>query len=293
MMKACRNLHIHFSVAWLACLFATLLKSTAEGFDVSSRYIMNTPPRPRQRASSTRRRTRLSDNLNTDDFAEYSRNEETDETQSITREFYDELKQRQSYQTPLESIDDEDTREQSKVSTNYFKSIALSLTDQFVLPELSILSELLASPSPSETSAGLFSGTGGTIYSSGRSVHAEIEILESALKINHTDDNGVWGKALSLFNVNDAEELEKLKLILVSLIILSVVYITMESSEEMTLVLDQAATSAEHAFDLLVNTFSKEYHHFPSLMVNVREREYMLPGWSEKQLRLALPLLSQ
>jgi hypothetical protein len=78
------------------------------------------------------------------------------------------------------------------------------------------------------TSAGLFSGSGTTVYSSGRSIRAEIEILETSFKKNDDNDisdDGDWRRWVYVGNADDA-----VRLIALSLIVLSTLYVAVETT---------------------------------------------------------------
>lgn len=79
----------------------------------------------------------------------------------------------------------------------------------------------LFAPSQPPQSAGLFSGTGTTVYST-RSIQAEIQILESTIKNNEENEK------LEM----DKEQLEvRVRSVLISLIVLSAAYIALETGD--------------------------------------------------------------
>eukprot|EP00581_Thalassiosira_minuscula_P010150 CAMPEP_0183710254 /NCGR_PEP_ID=MMETSP0737-20130205/6027_1 /TAXON_ID=385413 /ORGANISM="Thalassiosira miniscula, Strain CCMP1093" /LENGTH=317 /DNA_ID=CAMNT_0025938483 /DNA_START=76 /DNA_END=1029 /DNA_ORIENTATION=+ len=160
------------------------------------------------RVSGTELRTKR-DNYDADDFGDFGR--EDDEARELAREFYQELELRRSRTAVSEGDNDDETysvRDQGKSagSSAPIKTVRISanpnvgsrFTNQRPSPSsqqsspspavdlfsfLSIPAPFFLAPRPA-ASAGLFSGSGTTVYSSGRSVRAEIEILETTMKNN-------------------------------------------------------------------------------------------------------------
>lgn len=104
-------------------------------------------------------------------FGDFGREEDDDDGTGLAREFYQELEVRS--QPPREyEYDPGDKSTQSKDKNK-------------ITSKESPFSRFFSSPTPRPaTSAGLFTGSGTTVYSAGRSVRAEIEILETTLKNN-------------------------------------------------------------------------------------------------------------
>lgn len=151
-----------------------------------------------------------------DDFASLFNNldqGEDDDGRRLAREFYQELHIRQ-YRSPSTSPRDEnnlDDIRRREDSINYYGEIQanrinasgkdepkshdrrrMNTTNQPTAspssqesssPLLALLSFFSPAPRPAP-SAGLFSGSGTTVYSSGRSIRAEIELLETTIKRN-------------------------------------------------------------------------------------------------------------
>lgn len=84
---------------------------------------------------------------------------------------------------------------------------------------------LFSSPAPSPaTSAGLFSGGGATVYSSGRSLRAEFDILESTIKSSDLKSRNKF--SWNAIYIGNPEQMDQaVKLFVGSLILLSVVYL--------------------------------------------------------------------
>ncbi|KAL3811484.1 hypothetical protein ACHAXA_010736 [Cyclostephanos tholiformis] len=78
------------------------------------------------------------------------------------------------------------------------------------------------------TSAGLFSGTGTTVYSSGRSLRAEIELLETSFEKNN--DNDIDLRRWMHVGTTTEQLDDALRLVALSLIMLSTVYVAIETS---------------------------------------------------------------
>jgi len=216
------------------------------------------------------------DNNAEDDFASFNDFDQEDlKGQELAREFYQELESRQgqsSSEYNPRGNDDEtytvnDRGGKNKQNTdgnqNTIKTVTIrangnnasstsssrraftntnqptntsSQQSSPVFPLFPFISFPTPAPRPA-TSAGLFSGSGTTVYSSGRSIRAEIEILETTLKNNDAKNNKQgW----------DPEQTEEVfRLAVVSLIVLSAAYIAVEASGGMAVISwDGAAASA-------------------------------------------------
>lgn len=155
---------------------------------------------------------RASINDDADDFSSFNNFGQgggDDDGRRLAREFYQELHNRQSLSPPSSSregnyiVEDVSCEEDAKASTikssgkgqsKFYdtKRKEPTASPDWSSPFLSFLSFFSpATPRPTP-SAGLFSGSGITVYSSGRSIRAEIEILETTIKRN--DDQQDAGK---------------------------------------------------------------------------------------------------
>lgn len=233
------------------------------------------------------------DNNSGDDFAMYDDfgqgNSEGDDGQ-LAKEFYQELEYRQSQQSDLKDdetytirardrsispqnniIDGSDNntirtvRIQAGGNTMNIKPSTTSsgtrrtFTNQSTKASQSPspafpLFPFFSFPSPAPrpaASAGLFSGSGATVYSSGRSVRAEIEILETRMKNTEAQNNSSWDNVY----VGSPEQMEEvLRLVAVSLIVLSAAYVSVEAYGGLELVTwDGAAASANHVMGLMTD----------------------------------------
>lgn len=130
-------------------------------------------------------------------------------------------------------------------------------------------------PSPS---AGLFSGSGATVYSPGRSIRAEIEILETQIKNSEARESNSSGKR---FRWEPSEEQEELIRSIISLaILLSVAYVAVESAGGVeALSMDGASASADHVVGLL-NDVAKDLvatkEEISSIMLSVGQGDVLL-----------------
>ena len=208
-------------------------------------------------------------NADGDDFASYNGGGYEDDNdnmgQELARKFYEEVEYRQS-QPPLPSSSSISELEDNIIkdtTTNTIRTVRIQanrntdkstsnsrrlFTNQPVTasaassssPLSDILSFFSISP-PAPQSAGLFSGGGTTVYGR-RSIQAEIQVLETTLK-NQEDaekrkKNGII--------IRTPEQLEDvLRATLVSLILLSAAYITVESGGGMEVL------SVDHVAGLL------------------------------------------
>lgn len=232
-----------------------------------------------------------------DDFASFNDGDAEDDVgRELAREFFQELEYRQS-RSPSEfdaagsdetySINsnpggkDRNAKDASKsairsvtirangnanaVSRQRFvnKPTASSRKESSSQPAPFPLFPFFSFPTPAPrpaASAGLFSGSGTTVYSSGRSIRAEIEILETTIRNNDTkrQQNQQW--SWDDIYVGDAEQLEEvLRLVALSLIVASAAYVAIEASGATVTVVswDEAAASA-HQFIGLVNDATKD-----------------------------------
>jgi len=201
-----------------------------------------------------------------DDFAsfnDFGTEEDVDvEGEGLVRDFYQELELRA--QSPLKYNPGGKNKQNMDGNKNTAKTLKIIVNGNGNRPpptsssskepppsaSLSIF-RFFSSPAPPTASAGLFSGSGTTVYSSGRSIRAEIEILETTLKNNDAKDN----------KKQETEEL--CRTVAISFIImLSAGYFVSEASTSggTTLILGDGA-SADHVMSLVDGMFG--------IMVNV------------------------
>ena len=205
-----------------------------------------------------------------DDFASFGNFEHgEDEGRRLAREFYQELQYRQGSKPLHESaqenggdsgtVPNKDNPVRVRVSARRSfanQPTAASSSSQVSKPIFSMFPFFSAAPRPA-TSAGLFSGTGTTVYSSGRSIRAEIELLETTLKNNDAgNDSGrrVWTYAVTPEQLDDV-----LRLIALSLVVLSAAYVAVEASGAAGMQLrtwDGAAASANRVVALVTDGVS-------------------------------------
>lgn len=135
-------------------------------------------------------------------------------------------------------------------------------------PAFSLFQSLFPVPAPRPAaSAGLFSGSGATVYSSGRSVRAEIEILETTIKNNDAKTNKRgW---------DGSEELseEVIRVIAVSVLIVCAWVAVDASGGLMVIPWDGAASSANHAVGVINDAMKDE---FSSIMISVGNGDVFL-----------------
>jgi len=162
-----------------------------------------------------------------DDFASFN-DYQNEEGADLAAQFYQELEYRDiaiDNASEDKSQDERDTTNMRRIKSNDGASIErrrISSQNKSTSNEslLEFLFSLFA-PSRSPQSAGLFSGTGTTVYST-RSIQAEIQILESTIKNNEENEK------LEM----DKEQLEvRVRSVLISLIVLSAAYIALETGD--------------------------------------------------------------
>ena len=205
-------------------------------------------------------------NADGDDFASYNGGYEEDNDnmgQELARKFYEEVEYRQSQPPSSSSISELEDNIIKDTTTNTIRTVRIQanrntdkstsnsrrlFTNQPVTasaaasssPLSDILSFFSISP-PAPQSAGLFSGRGTTVYGR-RSIQAEIQLLETTLKNQEEAEkrkkNGII--------IRTPEQLEDvLRATLVSLILLSAAYMTVESGGGMEVL------SVDHVAGLL------------------------------------------
>ncbi|KAL7533198.1 hypothetical protein ACHAXR_007192 [Thalassiosira sp. AJA248-18] len=257
-----------------------------------------------QLRTETKLKNRLDNNADDDDFAAFNDFQKEDEGQKLAKEFYQELE----YRVSSSEFDTNDNADESYIarnnrgdgkntnageeSKNTIRTVTIraagsspsSSSRRFTnqptttkttpqessnrFPSFPFFSFPAPAPRPA-TSAGLFSGSGTTVYSSGRSIRAEIEILESTLKNSESKNNNQGWDGIYVGSPEQLEEI--LKLIAVSLIVASAAAIAIEASGGMTLIswdgaLDGAAASANHVMNLM-NDATKD--GMSSIMISV------------------------
>mmetsp|Transcript_32947 Transcript_32947/g.69352 ORF Transcript_32947/g.69352 Transcript_32947/m.69352 type:complete len:348 (+) Transcript_32947:151-1194(+) len=293
-----------FSIACMMSVFQSLYP-TASSLLINPTLINN-----KAFPSLMRMDTKLKnkhDNNAADDFASFNNyDQEEDESRRLAREFYQELEYRK-FQSSLESNLNENKDETYTVrggegtrnpssddgSKNTIRTVKIRANGNNrrpftsepsaqesspVFPLFPFFSFPAPAPRPA-TSAGLFSGSGATVYSSGRSIRAEIEILETTMKNNDAKNNkqGGWD---SIY-VGNPEQLEEvLKLVAVSLIVLSAGYIAVEASGGMMELISwdgaAASSAANHVISLMNDAVTKD--GMSSLMLSMSNGDVSMGG---------------
>ena len=203
-------------------------------------------------------KTRLKNNeAEGDDFASFVNSDRgvEDEGRRLAREFYQELRDRQQGSNkplhessarennggdsgitgPNNMKDNNPVRVRASSSRRAFANQPTSSSSSSSLSSslFSMFPFLSSAPRPA-TSAGLFSGTGTTVYSSGRSIRAEIELLETTLKNNDAgmNDGGGGGRMRDwTYHAGTPEQVDDvLRIIALSLVVLSAAYVAVEAS---------------------------------------------------------------
>eukprot|EP00804_Cyclotella_cryptica_P015816 CCRYP_006325-RA/>CCRYP_006325-RA protein AED:0.15 eAED:0.15 QI:0/-1/0/1/-1/1/1/0/285 len=216
------------------------------------------------RLDSTRTTTPLknkSTHSEYNDFASYDTTDQEEEAQRLAKEFYKELEHRQAakFSTRNSELDDRNDVLRSRPSGSdgggskvLFSSPPRSIKNPG--PSIAFFPSFFhPQPPPPPASAGLFSGRGHTAYSSGRSIHAEIQLLDSSLnKGDDTQKSGGWN---AVFVSNHTDQFEQLlKLAAGTLIVLSATYLTIEVAGELAFVFPWE----EAVFDPLVDGIVKD-----------------------------------
>lgn len=249
--------------------------------------------------------TKLKTKNAADDFASFNDyDQEEDESRRLAREFYQELEYRQSQSSMELNLNDnndetytvrggernptindasENTIRTVKIRANAnsrrpFTNKPTPQESSPVFPLFPFFSFPAPAPRPA-TSAGLFSGSGTTVYSSGRSIRAEIEILETTIKNNEAKNNkqAPWD---SIYAGSPEQLEEALRLVAVSLIVLSAGYIAVEASGGMMELIswDGAAASAaaDHVMSLMNDVVTKD--GVSSLMLSMSNGDVSMGG---------------
>ena len=240
------------------------------------------------RKTYTELKNRHDNNADDDDFASFNKYQEEDNGRELAREFYKELQYRESQPSTTTSFisnleetakdstnnDDDDNATTIRIQANR-NSVDSSKSERRrtftnqpttssspLLDLLAFFSISLPPPRPAQ-SAGLFSGSGTTVYSSGRSIRAEIEILEST--INNSEDN-TKGTEWNGIYISSPEQLEEvLRSVLISLIVLSAAYVVVESGGMNVISLDH-----------VVSLMSDVTDGMSSMMVSVGDGEVFM-----------------
>lgn len=185
------------------------------------------------------------------DFESFDSTEVDREVQQFTKEFYEEVRLRKV--KLLDSSTDDSTSSSSSVSDNTSS------------PLLAFLS-LLNPPPPPSSSAGLFSGRGQTAYSSGRSLRAELQLLEPS------QDNGAriigWdGLYMDNYLGGNTDQLDQIvKAAAGTLIVISVAYLVMEMTGGLTLIFPWEDAMSEGLSTTLI-VLSDGANHVGSVVV--------------------------
>ena len=161
------------------------------------------------------------------DFAAYEDNARQEkEAQKLTEEFYEEVRLRQARNS---DVGDTESKRIEKIDT----STSFPSKPYNTSPLLTLLS-FLNPPPPPPSSAGLFSGKGKTAYSSGRSLRAEVQLLESSFN-KHEAGAGLIGWD-GVYIDNSSDQFEKiLKATAGTLTVLAVAYFAMELTGELSI----------------------------------------------------------
>jgi hypothetical protein len=216
----------------------------------------------------TRLKNKSEHNESGDDFASFGYFDQgEDEGRRLAREFYMELQYRQGskplHESAQENSSDSGTGTNTKVNPVRVRASSrrafanqptVSSSPSQVSPSLFSMIPFFSSAPRPATSAGLFSGTGTTVYSSGRSIRAEIELLETTLKNNDArrQDRTYFVAPEQLDDV--------LRLVALSLVVLSAAYIAVEASGAAVgmqlMTWDGAAASANRVVALVTDGVS-------------------------------------
>jgi hypothetical protein len=183
-----------------------------------------------------------------DDFASFGNFDRgvEDEGRRLAREFYQELQFRQGNNESLHesaqenggdsgtgpnNTKDNPVRVRASTRRAFANQPTSSSLSSQVSSSLFSMFPFFSSAPRQATSAGLFSGTGTTVYSSGRSIRAEIELLETTLKNNDAGNNDSGRRRDWTYYAGTPEQLDDvLRLIALSLVVLSAAYVAVEAS---------------------------------------------------------------
>lgn len=271
------------------------------GNNLAERNFFVTKLRPR---TGTKLRNNDDAMANDDDFASFNNlgRGESDEGRRLAREFYRELQSRkgrspsssgkvnnyEDIRTGLNSSNDYDSRAarlqaswkggsmmHDKKGTLAKESSQSS--QESLSPLLSFLSFFSPTPRPA-ASAGLFSGSGTTVYSSGRSIRAEIEILETTLKRNGDHQNKRKGACIGS---TPQQSDEAFRVAVALIIVLSVACVIVASSGGMTEVTPwNGATASTSNVMSLMNDATKS-----NVMISLRQGNIVMDeaAWLTRQ----------
>ncbi len=252
----------------------------------SASYHRNHPSRLLPLTGTTLRNKKYDYNAinDADDFASFNNlgRGEDDDGRRLAREFYQELHNRQSLLQKSSSGNGrrfEDVHRWGEDSNKFYgESQAGKIkasergnsklhdrrrrTDPTVSPSsqdsssplFSFLAFFSMAPPRPSPSAGLFSGSGITVYSSGRSVRAEIAILEATLKRNDDQQSKKFAGILGVIKSGDAPQQsdEVFRIAVAILIVLSTAYIVFAiAGMTEALIWDSSAASLSHGMSLL------------------------------------------
>ena len=312
-----RELLVSFTLACLSCfqsqsrstLAAALIVNPRHSFLFKDSGLAKAFPTPRLR-TDTKLKNKHDNNISDDDFASFHDFEEEDQAQLLAREFYEELEYRQNQSSePIpEQYNDEtytdrirgETDPNKDASINTIRTTRIRAADGSNPPSSPRSRQLftnqqpaappprdfpffsfLAPPSRPSPSAGLFSGKGMTVYSSGRNIRAEIEILETAIKHSEAKKRKPWD---DIYIASPEQMEEIIRLVALSLVVASVAYIAIEASGGMAVIsFDSAAASADHVVSLMGDA-TKDI--LSSTMVSVRNGDVFMgeeAAWLTKE----------
>ena len=179
------------------------------------------------------------------DFASYDTTGQEEEAQQLAKEFYKELEHRQATKSLniVSKLDDRDQvydvlRSKPSSSDSGGSKIIFSsppTTIKSPSPNFGFFPSFFHPPPPPPASAGLFSGRGHTAYSSGRSIRAEMQLLDSSLtKGGGTQSIVGWN---GVVHSNPTDQFEQLvKLAAGTLIVLSATYLAIQLSGDLAIV---------------------------------------------------------
>ncbi|KAL7522197.1 hypothetical protein ACHAWX_006885 [Stephanocyclus meneghinianus] len=198
------------------------------------------------------------------DFASYDTTCQEEEAQKLAKEFYKELENRQATKSLniISKLDDRDQmydvlRSRPSSSDSGGSKIIFSspsTTIKSSSPNFGFFPSFFhPPPPPTPASAGLFSGRGHTAYSSGRSIRAEMQLLDSSLtKRGGTQSIVGWNDVVQSSRTDQFEQL--VKLAAGTLIVLSATYLAIHLSGELAIVFPWE----EAVFDPMVDGIVKD-----------------------------------
>lgn len=233
------TMHQHTSSS-LKSLMTVLLLLVIPIHSGAAAFINTTP---QQYTNTLSRSTASVSKLKNQDYEDFSFIDDDDTRgvdtgQELARAFYQELEYRNTRAPEFDCDDKADETYTVHASSSPSIRIKasqptrrttnqLSPTSRPQQPIFGIFSFLNQQPTTPAASAGLFSGSGSTVYSSGRSIRAEIEILESTIRKNEQKEASTWNGIY----VGSPEQIEQvLKATVGAVVLLSATYFAIELS---------------------------------------------------------------